>query len=451
MKKRNHLFKIALLSSVIAMTSVQMCAAAEVATQDTASTAETAAAAPASISTNEIPGWPAGPEITSETGVLIDADSGTVLYSKGGDDIRYPASITKIMTLLLAVENCSLKEDVVFTETGTRDISWDSGNIGMQVGEVMSMRACLYALIIQSANEVAAQIAEHVGGTEQNFIDMMNRRAAEIGCTNTHFANASGLPDPNHYSTAHDMALIMREGLKNKKFRRIIGTTDYTIKPTNMNSEARVLHTHHPMFAPESGYYYNGCIGGKTGYTSEAGNTLVTAVEQNGTTYITVTMKAADLAIASADSTALFNYGYQNFTKTQVNGGEIIVPNGVTVDNLTVQEAQENGETVNSYYYGDYLLGSVTVPEATPTPEPAADTASENGVGAGVSDGSDDQAVQSDSAQNTDQAQDASEDSQTSAGRLQLRKILLGIGAGMVLLIIILCIALARKERRYSE
>lgn len=449
MKKRNHLFKIALISGVIAMTSVQMCAAAEVATQDTAAAAETAAASTASISTNEIPGWPTGPEITSETGVLIDADSGTVLYSKGGDDIRYPASITKIMTLLLAVENCSLKEDVVFTETGTRDISWDSGNIGMQVGEVMSMRACLYALIIRSANEVAAQIAEHVGGTEQNFIDMMNQRAAEIGCTNTHFANASGLPDPNHYSTAHDMALIMREGLKNKKFRRIIGTTDYTIKPTNMNSEARVLHTHHPMLAPESGYYYNGCIGGKTGYTSEAGNTLVTAVEQNGTTYIAVTMKAADLAVASTDSTALFNYGFQNFTKTQVNGGEILVPNGVSVDNLTIQEAQENGETVDSYYYGDYLLGSVTVPEPTPTPEPAADAVSESG--ADVSDGNGDHAVQSDSTQNTGETQNAVSETQTSAERLQLRKILLGIGAAMLLLIIILCIALVRKEKRYSR
>ena len=446
MKKRNHLFKIALISGVIAMTSVQMCAAAEVATQDTAAAAETVSASTASISTNEIPGWPAGPEITSETGVLIDADSGTVLYSKGGDDIRYPASITKIMTLLLAVENCSLKEDVVFTETGTRDISWDSGNIGMQVGEVMSMRACLYALIIKSANEVAAQIAEHVGGTEQNFIDMMNQRAAEIGCTNTHFANASGLPDPNHYSTAHDMALIMREGLKNKKFRRIIGTTDYTIKPTNMNSEARVLHTHHPMLAPESGYYYNGCIGGKTGYTSEAGNTLVTAVEQNGTTYIAVTMKAADLAVASTDSTALFNYGFQNFTKTQVNGGEILVPNGVSVDNLTVQEAQENGETVDSYYYCDYLLGSVTVPEPTPTPEPAADAVSENGA-----DASDGSADQSDSTQTAGETQNTARETQTSAGRLQLRKILLGIGAAMILLIIILCIALARKERRYSR
>ena len=194
MKKWKHLLKAVMAVGVIAMTAVQICAAAEGTAQ-----AAVSEVTPVSISTNEISGWPVGPEITSETGVLMDADSGTLLYSKGGDEIRYPASITKIMTLLLAVENCSLKEDVVFTETGTRDISWDSGNIGMQVGEVMSMRACLYALVIRSANEVAAQIAEHVGGTEQHFVDMMNERAAQIGCTNTHFVNASGLPDPDHY------------------------------------------------------------------------------------------------------------------------------------------------------------------------------------------------------------------------------------------------------------
>lgn len=439
MKRWKYLFKIALLSGMIALTSVQICPAADA--------ASTAAESTASVSTNEIPGWPTGPEITSETGVLIDAETGTVLYSKGGDDIRYPASITKIMTLLLAVENCSLKEDVVFTETGTRDISWDSGNIGMQVGEVMSMRACLYALVIRSANEVAAQIAEHVGGTEQNFIEMMNQRAAEIGCTNTHFANASGLPDQNHYSTAHDMALIMREGLKNKKFRRIIGTTDYTIKPTNMNSESRVLHTHHPLLAPESGYYYDGCIGGKTGYTSEAGNTLVTAVERNGITYIAVTMKASDLSISSADSTALFNYGYQNFTKLQVNGGEIIAPAGVTVDDLTVQETQENNETTDSYYYGDHLLGSVTALEVTPTPEPAA--VSENTSGTAATDEDGNQTVQNDDTQS--EAENDVRETQTFAGRLQLREVLLLIGAAMILLLLILCIALARKERRYSR
>ena len=310
----------------------------------------------------------------------------------------------------------------------------------------MSMRACLYALIIQSANEVAAQIAEHVGGTEQNFIDMMNQRAAEIGCTNTHFANASGLPDPNHYSTAHDMALIMREGLKNKKFRRIIGTTDYTIKPTNMNSEARVLHTHHPMFAPESGYYYNGCIGGKTGYTSEAGNTLVTAVEQNGTTYITVTMKAADLAVASTDSTALFNYGFQNFTKLQVNGGEILAPNGVTVDNLTVREGTLDGNPVNQYFFGDYMVGSVPVPEATSTQKPSVEEVAEKDL-----ENTEDE-KQTDTSESADkEIQESGEKTEASGEILQLRKVLLITGAAMLLLLIILLAALIRKKKKEEQ
>ena len=175
------------------------------------------------ISTNQIQGWPAGPDITSDTGILMDAATGVVLYNKGGDEQRYPASITKIMTLLVAVENSTMDEKVTFTETGVRNVTADSSNIGTKVGE----EDCLYALIIQSANDVAAQIAEHIGGTEQAFIDMMNQRASEIGCTNTHFANSSGLPDDNHYSSARDMALIFREGLKNETFRTVVGTGLY--------------------------------------------------------------------------------------------------------------------------------------------------------------------------------------------------------------------------------
>ena len=440
MKKWKHLFKAAVISAVIAMTAVQVCSAAEAGVQN-------GAVAEVSVLTNEIPGWPPGPGITSETGVLMDADSGVLLYNKGGDEIRYPASITKIMTLLLAVENCSLTEEVVFTETGTRDISQDSGNIGMQVGEVLSMKSCLYALVIRSANEVAAQIAEHVGGTEQNFIDMMNQRAAEIGCTNTHFVNASGLPDENHYSTAHDMALIMREGLKNKKFRKIIGATDYVIEPTNKNSESRVLHTHHPMLAPESGYYYKGCIGGKTGYTSAAGNTLVTAARRNGTTYITVTMKAADLAIASSDSTAMFNYGYENFQKIQVDGGEILIPNGVTVDNLTVREGTLDGKPVNQYFFGDYMVGSVPVLEATPTPEPSVEEVAEKDL-ENTAD-----VTQTDTGESVadKEIQESGEQTEASGEIPQLRKVLLITGAAMLLLLIILLAALIRKKKKEEQ
>ena len=387
MKKWKHLCKAAILAGVIAMTSVQICSAAEVTTQ-TDTTSETgvqsadAATAPATISTNEISGWPTGPEITSETGVLMDADSGVLLYSKGGDEIRYPASITKIMTLLLAVENCSMKEDVVFTETGTRDISWDSGNIGMQVGEVMSMKACLCALIIRSANEVAAQIAEHVGGTEQNFIDMMNQRAAEIGCTNTHFANASGLPDPNHYSTAHDMALIFREAIKNQDFLDIIGTQSFTIDPTNMNPESRTYSTHHALVAQGAPEYYEGCFGGKTGVTEASKNTLVSGATRDGMTLIAVAMRA-DAGQVCQDHISMFDYGFNNFQKVEVPGGAVTIPEDVQVSDLT--------NTDNSYYYGtDYYVGSgseevqaeepsvIAAEETTPTPEVTPESADSN-------------------------------------------------------------------------
>lgn len=276
---------------------------------------------------------------------------------------------------------------------------------------------------------------------------MMNQRAAEIGCTNTHFVNASGLPDENHYSTAHDMALIMREGLKNKKFRKIIGATDYVIEPTNKNSESRVLHTHHPMLAPESGYYYKGCIGGKTGYTSAAGNTLVTAARRNGTTYITVTMKAADLAIASSDSTAMFNYGYQNFQKMQADGGEILIPNGVTVDNLTVREGTLDGNPVNQYFFGDYMVGKwfrfrKQLLHREPSVEEVAEKDLEN-----TEDGK-----QTDISESADkEIQESGEKTEASGEILQLRKVLLITGAAMLLLLIILLAALIRKKKKEEQ
>lgn len=403
------------------------------------------------ISTNAISGWPAGPEITSDTGVLMDADSGILLYNKGGDELRYPASITKIMTLLLAVENSSLDDQVTFTETGVRDVTWDSGNIGMQVGEVMSMEDCIYALIIQSANEVAAQIAEYVGGTEQNFIDMMNQRAAEIGCTNTHFANASGLPDENHYSTARDMALIMREALKNKTFCKIIGTPTYTIQPTNMNSEPRRLHTHHPMFASETTYYYKGCIGGKTGFTNDAGSTLVTAVKRKKGTYIAVTMKAQELGYAVADSTALFDYAYQNFTKKKVEGGKVLIPNDLDLNSLTVDTKQKGDKELRSYYFGDYLVGTAKVSLATPTPEPVSedtesgqDTTADGKTDAGKDSGEKSEAV---SQESTDEEGDSLTDGKKTA--LNPTEIFLLIMAAIdVLLVIILAVILAKKKRR---
>lgn len=413
------------------------------------------------VDTNKIQGWPQAADIASDTGILMDADTGTVLFDKGGDQQRYPASITKIMTLLVAVENSSMDEQVTFTETGVRNVAADSSNINSKVGEVMTMQDCLHALMIISANDTAAQIAEHVGGTEQNFIDMMNQRAAEIGCTNTHFANSSGLPDENHYSSAKDMALIFREGLKNKDFRSVIGDADYTIQPTNMTSDKRVMHTHHPMFAPESDIYYPGCIGGKTGFTNLAAHTLVTAVEQNGTTYIAVVMHGVELSTCCLDSKALFDYGFGNFTKTAVDGGSVILPKGMDVNALTTKSESSNGKIETVYYAGDHQVGTSTVDEtaatATPTPETAAsETTGDTLNQSGESDNAD---ISGTSSSEVSQNSKSTRDTQnTTTGKVSetkgvpaLRKILLMIMAAMVLILIALLAALGRKERKHRK
>lgn len=388
-----------------------------------------------SISTNEIQGWPAGPEIASDTGILMEAQTGTVVYAKGADELRYPASITKLMTLLLAVENSSLDETVTFTETGVRDVAPDSGNIGMQLGETMSMEDCLYAMILYSANEVSAQIAEYVGGTEENFITMMNQRAAEIGCTNTNFVNASGLPDTNQYTTARDMALIFREGLKNDTFREVIGTPTYYIEPTNLNSETRKLHTHIPLFAEESALYYEGCLGGKSGMTNDAGYTLVTGVRQNGVTYIAVVMRGADMNEVSMDSRLLYDYGFQNFQKTEYRTGNVIIPRGTGTESVTVREEEINGRKMEGYYLANHRIGIGKAAQATATPTPQIEEAEDAN-----------EAPLYGQTENSDTTQEPARD-----GITNLAKFLFIVMGVMVVILVILLIALAKKNKKAKK
>lgn len=323
-----------------------------------------------SISTNSISEWPQGPDIYAETAILMDADTGAILYNKGMDEKRYPASITKIMTCMLALEHSSLDEQVTFTETCQGDQVAGSGNAGMQVGEVLTMRQCLLLLMIRSANDVATQIAEHVGGSVEAFVDMMNQKAQELGCMNTHFVNASGMPDDNHYSTAYDMALIFREAIKNDKFREIIGTQSFVIEPTNMNTETRSFSSHHPLVVRSAPEYYEGCFGGKTGVTDSAKNTLVSGAERNGMTLIAVTMRAAELGQLCQDQTNMFNYGFDNFSKVEVPGGYVTIPNGKDVAGLKVVETVSGDVTAEAYYYNDdYFVGTGVKEEPTPEEE----------------------------------------------------------------------------------
>lgn len=396
------------------------------------------------VATDSIQNWPQAPAVNAETAVLMDASTGAVLYDKGMDDCRYPASTTKLMTILVAMENSSPKDQVTFTETGIRDETWDSSNIAAQLGEVMSMRDCWEAAYIKSANEVCTQIAETVGGSETDFVNMMNQRAQELGCTNTHFTNANGLPDPEHYSTAHDMAKIMQQGLKSKRFRNLISKADYTIKATNL-SAARQMHTHLPMMAKESSLYYESCIGGKTGFTNDAKHTLVVAAERDGRTYIAATMRTDDLGINCTDSISLFNYAFDNFDSLNVNGTLLSVPKGVTVNDLQSEEQNVNGTEMNSYSYNGQFIGYVPVSVSTPEPAeaPAEETADTEAAAADSAQVSE----ETDTSQNAQQ-EETGETAKTSTGLSETSKILLGVMGGMIVVLIILLIALHRKENR---
>lgn len=331
--------------------------------------------------TDFIDGWPKGPKTNSLSAVLMEAETGIVVYNKKMNEQRYPASTTKIMTALLTIENCNLTDQVTFTQTGINEIYGNNTNIGMQVGEVLTVEQCLYALLLESANEVATQLAEHIGGTVENFVAMMNQKAEDLGCTGTHFNNASGLPDENHYTTAYDLALILQACLENETFVTISGTYQYELPATNLNPSPRTLTNHHPLIQPGQ-YHYEGVLVGKTGYTDMSQNTLVTAASRNDCTYIAVTL-GSDIGGVINDTTNLFNYGFENFEKIPAAGddlliedGTLLVPAGTSLEDLTF-ESEDEGENIRrTYRFGqDTYVGTALLVRneqtVTQTPIPA--------------------------------------------------------------------------------
>lgn len=256
--------------------------------------------------------WPEGPEIISPNAIVMELSTGTILYEKNSLEQHYPASITKILTTLVALENSDLSEIVTFSDESI-DNTMGSG-IARDYGEQMTMEQCLYAVMLESANECAYAVAEHVGGTMENFVKMMNEKAAEIGCQNTHFANPHGLHDENHYTCAYDMALISKAAYENETFRIITGTTRYTIPPTNKHDEPTLLQNHNEILYPrkETKYVRDYCTGGKTGYTDAANSTLVTFAEKDGLTLVCVIMNTQS-PNQWTDTINLFEYCFDNF------------------------------------------------------------------------------------------------------------------------------------------
>lgn len=276
--------------------------------------------------------WPSGPSVASPNAIVMEASTGTVLYEKNADEKRYPASITKIMTTLLAIENSSMDEVVTFSADAVYKNEGDTSHIWRDVDEKMTMEQCLYAVMLESANECSYAVAEHVaGGVYSDFIKMMNARAKELGCTNTHFNNCNGLPDEKHVTTCRDMALISRAAIQNSEFRKIAGSVRYTIPKTNKHKEETPLNNHHQMIsvARTSKNLYEYCIGGKTGWTSDAGNTLVTFAEKDGMTLICVVMKAQQ-GEQYTDTRALFDYCFEHFKLFNVSKNESRYETGIT-------------------------------------------------------------------------------------------------------------------------
>lgn len=272
------------------------------------------------VESNNIEGWPTGPLIGASSAILMDADTGVVLYEKNVHEKLYPASTTKLLTALLASENSTMDEVVTFSKNAVFGIERDSSHIGIDVGEQLTMEQCLYGILLGSANEVSYAVAEYIGGDLESFVKLMNDRAIDIGCTETHFLNANGLPDPDHYTTAYDLALIARECYKNEIISKISGTTYYTIPPTNIQTEERPLTNHH-LLLPNLKYAYEYVIGGKTGYTDEARQTLVTCAEKDGLRLICVIMKE-ESPNQFLDTISLFDYGFDNFQKINIADSE---------------------------------------------------------------------------------------------------------------------------------
>ena len=262
--------------------------------------------------------WPEGPSINTPSAIVIEVNSGAVLYEKNSDEVNYPASITKIMTTMLALEHSDLDEVVTFSDDAIKYNQGDTSHIARDYGEQMTMKECLYAVMLESANECAYAVAEHVGqklgGNYRTFIDLMNERAKELGCTNTHFNNANGLPDKDHWTSAHDMALISAEAYKNETFQIIVGTRSYRIPPTNKHDEITPLNNHHAMISnyKTRKYLYEYCTGGKTGYTDAAGSTLVTFAENDDLTLVCVVMRTNSVD-QYLETTSLFEHCFQNF------------------------------------------------------------------------------------------------------------------------------------------
>lgn len=293
------------------------------------------------VQSNAVANWPTGPVISAESAILMDADTGAILYAKNIHQKEYPASTTKILTTLIASERCSMDEIVDFSYDAVHDIDPGSNHIAIEPGEQLTMEECLNAILIRSANEVSFAVAEHISGTTwQDFGDIMNERAKELGCVDSHFVNPNGLPNEDHYTSAYDLAMIGRAFFANEALCKMTMTHMLHILPSERQPDD-IMEVNKMELIPGGKYAYPYLVGCKTGYTDVARSTLVSCAEKDGMKLICVVMKDENPNYYE-DTISLFDYGFSNFQRV----------------NISQTETKYNIDNEGSFYGGNDIFGN---------------------------------------------------------------------------------------------
>lgn len=307
------------------------------------------------------------PEISAGAAILLDSASEKIIYSKNESEKMYPASTTKILTAILTIENCNLNDVVTVPYEAIASIPSGYSVAALQPGEQLTVEQLLQVMMVHSANDAANVLAYHISGSIDAFSNLMNKKVEELGLTNTHFTNPSGMHDENHYTTAYDLAIIMKYCMKNTTFRSLSGLKYCKIPATNKYDE-RVFNTTNELLIYDnrevsSNYYYKYAIAGKTGYTTQAKNCLVSVSNKDDLELICVVLSVGlypnNLSAKFVDTKTLFDYGYNNYTIRKLReknaiATEIEIGNGtketrnldlLISDDITVLVPQDDLET----------------------------------------------------------------------------------------------------------
>jgi len=310
----------------------------------------------------------AQPVVSSGACILMDAETGQVLYSKNPNERMYPASITKLLTVYIACEKAKMSDVVTVSNMAVDSVPRDTSNIALDYGEKITVEDAVCGAMLMSANDAANVLAEHISGSMEEFSKLMNKTANEMGVKNSNFVNPSGLHDEAHYTTAHDFALIVKAALKNEQFVEFLSLQEYTISPTNKKDEVRNMVTQHRMMHwPQ--YAGLHVVGGKSGYTSQALYTLVTYNESNGKKLIAVVLNSQTFTDVYKDTQTLLESGYNDFHKITIDGANIepyvegrttLTPEG----NVTFLLSKEYNEEELVYKYSGEVL-NISLPDGT--------------------------------------------------------------------------------------